>query len=139
MGIESNGSLKGCPSLQSQAYVRGSLLDRPLAEVWPQLAVRRTVEDLWGFCRTCPYAEGCLAGCTFTSHALFGRPGNNPYCHYRAKTLAERGVRERLVLKERAPGAPFDHALFDLLEEPLDAPDPKPPTPRQLVRKQVSA
>jgi hypothetical protein len=118
--------------------VRGNILDRPLAEVFPELAVRRTVEDLWGFCRTCPYAEDCLAGCTFTSHAFFGRPGNNPYCHYRAKTLAERGLRERLQLKTRAPGVPFDHALFELVEEPLDAPDPKPPTPRQLVRKQAT-
>lgn len=135
MGIESDGALKGCPSLQTQAYVRGNIVEQPLAEVWPKLAVRRTVDDLWGFCRTCPFAATCLAGCTFTSHAFFGRPGNNPYCHYRAKALSERGVRERLSLKERAPGTPFDHALFEIHEEPIDAPDPKPPTPRQLVRK----
>ncbi|MBK7858663.1 MAG: radical SAM protein [Archangiaceae bacterium] len=138
MGIESSGALKGCPSLQSDAYVRGSLAKEELAEVWSRLAVRRTVEDLWGFCKSCPYAETCLGGCTFTAHAFFGRPGNNPYCHYRARTLAARGVRERLVLKQQAPGRPFDHALFELVEEPLDAPDVKPPTPRQLVKRSVA-
>ncbi len=139
MGIESDGSLKGCPSLQSSVYVKGNVLDEPVAKAWPKLAVRRTVDDLWGFCRTCPFAQACLAGCTFTSHAFFGRPGNNPYCHYRAKTLAESGRRERLVLKARAPGAPFDNGLFEIVEEALDAPDPRPPTPRQLVRKQEAS
>ena len=50
------------------------------------------MEDLWGFCRTCPFAEVCLGGCSFTAHALFGRPGNNPYCSFRARTLAAVGV-----------------------------------------------
>src|SRR5438046_203772 len=131
LGIESNGALKGCPSLQSDAYVRGNVLEQPLPVVWPKLAVRRTVEDLWGFCRSCPFAEACLSGCTFTGHAFFGRPGNNPYCHCRARAHAERGVRERLVLRRSAPGTPFDHGLFEIVEEPLDAPDVKPPTPRQ--------
>ncbi len=139
MGIESDGALKGCPSLQTESYVRGNVLEEPLPRVWPKLAVRRTVEDLWGFCRTCPFAQKCLAGCTFTSHAFFGRPGNNPYCHYRAKTLAEAGVRERLQLKARAPGTPFDHALFEIVEEPIGAPDIKPPTPRQLIKKYAAA
>ena len=48
----------------------------------------RTVEDLWGFCRTCYYADECRAGCTWTSDVLFGRPGNNPFCHHRVLELA---------------------------------------------------
>ena len=52
-------------------------------EIWndaPELAFarRRTVDDLWGFCRTCPFAATCMGGCTFTAHALFGRPGQQP-------------------------------------------------------------
>ncbi len=50
-----------------------------------------------------------MGGCTFTAHAVFGRPGNNPYCHYRARTLASAGRRERLVPKTAAPGTPFDN------------------------------
>ncbi len=140
MGIEADGAVKGCPSLQSRHYIGGSLKDRPLEEIWnktPQLAFARTrtVEDLWGFCRTCPFAKTCMGGCTFTAHSLFDRPGNNPYCHYRARVFASQGKRERLVLKESAPGKPFDNGRFEIVEEAFDAPDPRPPTPRDLVKK----
>lgn len=141
MGIEAHGAVKGCPSLQ-QAYVGGSVTTSSLRELWdssPQLAFARgrTVEALWGFCRTCPFAEQCLGGCTFTAHAVLGRPGNNPLCYFRAKSLAKRGVRERLVLREAAPGSPFDNGRFELVEEPFDAPDTRPPTPRDLVKKRA--
>lgn len=148
MGIESDGAVKGCPSLQTHAYVGGSLRSQGLKEIWEGagrvgFARRRTVDDLWGFCRSCPFAEVCLGGCTFTAHALFGRPGNNPYCHYRARTLAARGERERLVPTTPAGGDPFDHGLFELVVEPLAAPEPSPPRPAEelvrLTRKPVRA
>lgn len=128
MGIESSGAVKGCPSLQSAHYVGGSLKKEPLAAIWenaPELGFTRarTVESLWGFCKTCDFAEVCLGGCTFTAHALLGRPGNNPYCHFRARTFAKKGLRERLVLAEAAPGHPFDNGRFDLVVEPLDTPE----------------
>jgi radical SAM protein with 4Fe4S-binding SPASM domain len=141
LGIESDGGVKGCPSLQSGAYVGGSLRRQPLADIWaeaPELsfARARTAEDLWGFCRTCPFAEVCLGGCSFTAHALFGRPGNNPYCHFRARTLAAQGKRERLVPGAPAEGRPFDHGLFDIVVEDLHAPEATAPaeTPEQLVQ-----
>jgi radical SAM protein with 4Fe4S-binding SPASM domain len=140
MGIESDGAVKGCPSLQTAAYVGGNLRQRPLAEIWagaPELAFARarTVDDLWGFCRTCPFAEVCLGGCSFTAHAVFGRSGNDPYCHFRARTLAKQGKRERLVPGAAAPGRPFDHGLFDAVVEDLDAPDPRATIPPEaLVR-----
>ena len=76
-------------------------------------------------------------GCTFTAHAVLGRPGNNPLCYFRAQSLKKQGKRERLVLKQSAPGLPFDNGRFELVEEPFDAPDPKPPTPRELVKKRA--
>jgi radical SAM protein with 4Fe4S-binding SPASM domain len=140
LGIESDGAVKGCPSLQTDAYVGGNLRTQSLGEIWdsaPELAFTRarTTAELWGFCATCPFAAVCLGGCTFTAHALFGRPGNNPYCHFRARTLAAQGKRERLVPKEPAQGKPFDNGLFDLLDEPLDAPEPEGPRePEKLVQ-----
>ncbi len=129
MGIESDGAVKGCPSLQTSHYVGGNVRARPLAELWRADSPlgfnrARTVEDLWGFCRTCDFADPCLGGCSFTAHAILGRPGNNPYCHYRARTLAKQGLRERLVPAAAAPGTPFDNGTFDLVVEPLDAADP---------------
>jgi radical SAM protein with 4Fe4S-binding SPASM domain len=129
LGIESDGAVKGCPSLQTRHYVGGNLRERSLAAIWkdsPELAFNRarTVADLWGFCRTCDFAADCLGGCTFTAHSLLGRPGNNPYCHYRARTHARRGLRERLVPGAAADGLPFDNGVFEVVVEPLDAPDP---------------
>jgi radical SAM protein with 4Fe4S-binding SPASM domain len=137
MGIEANGGIKGCPSLQP-AYVGGTTRERSIAETWdtaPELAFtrKRTVDDLWGFCRTCAFAEHCMGGCSFTAHSIFGRPGNNPYCHYRARTLAKQGLRERLVPATSAPGEPFDHGTFTLVTEPLDAPAAVLP-PERLVQ-----
>jgi radical SAM protein with 4Fe4S-binding SPASM domain len=138
MGIESDGAVKGCPSLQTSAYVGGNVRKLPIAQIWakaPELAFtrRRTVDDLWGFCRTCPFAGDCLGGCSFTAHSVFGRPGNNPYCQFRARTFAKRGLRERLVPATPAPGEPFDNGTFEIVVEPLDAPDVIEP-PERLVQ-----
>jgi len=139
MGVESDGAVKGCPSLQTSHYVGGNLRERPLREIWdqsPELAFtrQRSVDDLWGFCQKCPFASVCLGGCSFTAHAVLGRPGNNPYCHFRARTLAAQGQRERLVLRQQAPGLPFDNGLFELVLEPLDAPDGDLPPIKRAAR-----
>ena len=152
MGIESDGAVKGCPSLQTASYVGGTLkgaTKSTLKEIWenaPELAFtrERTPSDpsdpsdprirLWGYCASCDFGEVCLGGCTFTAHAFFGRPGNNPYCHHRARVMKSRGVRERLVLQKPAPGTPFDHARFDLIEEPFDGPDDRPMRRIDLVK-----
>jgi radical SAM protein with 4Fe4S-binding SPASM domain len=138
MGIESDGGIKGCPSLQSAHYVGGNVKQEPLAQIWkesPRLGFNRarTVDDLWGFCRTCPFAEVCMGGCSFTAHAVFGRPGNNPFCMFRATSLAKEGKRERLVPGQAASGLPFDNGLFDVVVEDLHAPEPAAPAREQLV------
>ena len=142
MGIESDGSVKGCPSLQTAHYVGGSLKERPLAAIWEDSAElaftrARTMDDLWGFCRTCDFAETCLGGCTFTAHALLGRAGNNPYCHFRARTMAKQGLREQLVLAQAAPGQPFDNGVFDLIVEASDAPEPAVANATQRLKKRL--
>jgi radical SAM protein with 4Fe4S-binding SPASM domain len=122
LGIEANGDVKGCPSLPSHDYVGGNVREHSLRDIWERASAlrftrERTADDLWGFCRSCYYAHECLAGCTWTTHALFGRPGNNPFCHHRALELQRRGRRERLVRREAPPGAPFDHGRFEIVEE----------------------
>ncbi|MEZ4340052.1 MAG: radical SAM protein [Sandaracinaceae bacterium] len=139
MGIESDGAVKGCPSLQTASYVGGTIGDRTIREIWdeaPALAFtrERSRSDLSGFCAECPYADTCLGGCSFTAHAFFGRPGNQPYCHFRAIHHRSRGLRERLVATDPANGRPFDHGLFEIVVEPLDAPEPAAPAREALVR-----
>jgi len=122
LGIESNGDLKGCPSLPSAPYVGGNLREHSLEHLWSQTAELRfsrdrTLDELWGFCRDCYYAETCRGGCSWTAHTLLGRRGNMPLCYHRAETLRERGIRERLVRAEQAPGDPFDFGRFEVVEE----------------------
>jgi radical SAM protein with 4Fe4S-binding SPASM domain len=108
--------------LPTASYVGGNLKLTPLAELLAREPLRRLAErdasSLWGFCRTCYYAEICKGGCSWTAHATLGRPGNNPFCHHRALELQRRGLRERLVVGEPAPGEPFDHGIMSLAEEP---------------------
>jgi radical SAM protein with 4Fe4S-binding SPASM domain len=123
IGIEANGDIKGCPSLPTRGWVGGNVRDHSVQTIWERSAPLRytrdlTVEGLWGYCRSCYYAEVCKGGCTWTSASLFERPGNNPYCHHRALEFASRGLRERLVRTEAAPGEPFDHGRWAIIIEP---------------------
>ncbi|ACL57904.1 radical SAM/SPASM domain-containing protein [Methylobacterium nodulans] len=122
LGIEADGRLKGCPSLPSADYTMGNVRDHSLAQLWAKRTPNRPIaaaEDLWGFCWTCPHATRCRGGCTWTSHVLFGRRGNNPFCHYRALALAERGFAEAIEPVSVAPGEPFDFGRHRIVELPL--------------------
>lgn len=132
MGIESDGAIKGCPSLQTSSYVAGRWsAERSLKDLWNDAPIlrfteRSRVDELWGRCKTCEFAAVCQGGCSFTAHAFFGRRGNNPYCHYRALRLKKEGLRERLVMTRPAQGMPFDHGHFEIVEEPFEAPLEEP-------------
>ncbi|HET8781816.1 MAG TPA: GDL motif peptide-associated radical SAM/SPASM maturase [Pyrinomonadaceae bacterium] len=126
LGIEADGTIKGCPSLPTHPYAGGKIRDLSLENIWwntEELAINRsrTSRELWGFCGSCYYANVCKAGCTWTSHSLLGRAGNNPFCHHRALELSKQGLRERIVQVEKAPGVPFDHGRFELILEKSDA------------------
>jgi radical SAM protein with 4Fe4S-binding SPASM domain len=128
LGIEANGDIKGCPSLPSDGWVGGNVREHSLEQIWERAqALRynreRGVADLWGYCRTCYYADECRAGCTWMASSLFARPGNNPYCHHRALDFASQNLRERMVLVNAAPGNPFDHGRWEIVVEPLADPD----------------
>jgi len=131
LGIEADGAIKGCPSLPTSAYTGGNIRDHSLWEIVEQTEELRFnlgagtpqgAAHLWGFCKTCEFAELCRGGCTWTAHVFFNRRGNNPYCHHRALVQAERGMRERVFPKVRAQGLPFDNGEFELIEEPIDTP-----------------
>ncbi len=141
LGLEANGDVKGCPSLPTSDYVGGNVRDHSLRDIWERAAPlrftrERTVDDLWGYCRTCYYAEACLAGCSWTTHVLFGRPGNNPYCHHRAIELARDGKRERLVKTAPAEGMPFDYARYEIVEEPWPDGEPRPAASSDLANRE---
>lgn len=124
LGIESDGTVKGCPSLPTAPYTGGNVRDMALEEIWHhaealRFARERTIEELWGFCRTCYYADVCRGGCSWTAHSTLGRRGNNPFCYHRVVQLRRKGQRERLVQVERAPDLPYDFGRFEIVVEPI--------------------
>jgi radical SAM protein with 4Fe4S-binding SPASM domain len=124
LGIEADGAIKGCPSLHTVPWTGGNIRDASLQDIWERSAALRymrdrTVDDLWGYCRTCYYADVCRAGCTWTGFSLFGKPGNNPLCHHRVLEMRRQGKRERLVQVEAPPGTPFDHGKFEIVVEEI--------------------
>ena len=124
-GIEADGTIKSCPGLPSP-YAGGNVRDKRLREIWENaeplaFVRRRTVDDLWGFCRTCYYAETCMAGCTWTAHALLGRAGNNPMCHHRALEM-DKGPARAAGQGQGRRRPSFDHGEFEIVVEPAAAP-----------------
>jgi radical SAM protein with 4Fe4S-binding SPASM domain len=123
LGIESDGTVKGCPTLPTESYAAGNVRDMSIEDLWGRAEMLRftrdrTTDELWGFCKTCYYADECRAGCSWTVHTTLGRRGNNPFCYHRVTQLRRRGIRERLVPVERAPNKPYDHGRFEIVEEP---------------------
>ncbi len=129
LGIEADGAIKGCPSLPTTAYTGGNIRDyslRTIIEETEELRFNlgadtpKGTSHLWGFCKTCEFAELCRGGCSWTAHVFFDKRGNNPYCHHRALTQEKGGIRERVFLQRRADGNPFDNGEFALIEEPIN-------------------
>jgi nif11-class peptide radical SAM maturase 3 len=133
LGIEADGAIKGCPSLPTTAYTGGNIRDyslRTIVEETEELRFNlgagtpQGTEHLWGFCKTCEFAELCRGGCSWTAHVFFDKRGNNPYCHHRALTQAKQGIRERVILERAAEGNPFDNGEFKVIEESINTPLP---------------
>jgi radical SAM protein with 4Fe4S-binding SPASM domain len=129
ISIESDGTVKACPSLPTAPYTGGNVRTLAIEEIWAHAeAIRfvrdRTTAELWGYCKTCYYADVCRAGCSFTAHTTLGRRGNNPFCYHRAADLRKKGLRERLVHAEAAGGVPYDFGRFEIALEPWPSADP---------------
>jgi radical SAM protein with 4Fe4S-binding SPASM domain len=120
LGLEADGKIKGCPSLPAERYSGGVTRDVSIREALAALApktIRRDGNRGRGFCGSCYYWNVCRGGCTWIADALSGKRGDNPYCYYRARELAKRGLRERVVKIKEAPGLPFDTGRFETVLE----------------------
>ena len=93
IGIEANGDVKGCLSLQARIggrdpFVEGNLRRRTLRDIWTApgaFAFNRDVgpDQLTGGCRACRFATLCRGGARCVSSAVLGRLTEDPYCWYR--------------------------------------------------------
>jgi radical SAM protein with 4Fe4S-binding SPASM domain len=89
LGIQSDGSVKGCLSLPD-AFVVGNLREHSLGELWngEAFASLRVPGERSGFCAECPHGQVCEGGCTDLAVTYRSQPGDNPMCLYRIEQQA---------------------------------------------------
>ncbi|MBI2896953.1 MAG: radical SAM protein [Deltaproteobacteria bacterium] len=102
IGIEADGGVKGCLSLQAKwgdrdPFVEGNLKERTLADVWydpRSFSFNRdfTEDALTGVCAGCPKGGLCRGGARCVSSAVSGLLTEDPYCYYRLAGEAERPI-----------------------------------------------
>jgi MoaA/NifB/PqqE/SkfB family radical SAM enzyme len=99
IGIQADGSVKGCLSLQPRAgeadrFVEGSLRTESLESIWfrpDAFAYNRHFElgNLRGACAKCSHAALCRGGATCVAYAYSGEVGCDPMCYYQMAGLSE--------------------------------------------------
>ena len=107
LGIEADGGLKGCLSLQAKPggcdpFVEANVRDAPLAELWSRpgmFAYNRDFDraSLGGFCASCSHAGLCRGGARCVAAAFTGALAEDPYCYHRVASLARGDWRRDLV------------------------------------------
>jgi MoaA/NifB/PqqE/SkfB family radical SAM enzyme len=101
IGIEADGGVKGCLSLQprdpgADPFREASLAEASLDEIWHRpgiFAYNRdfTLDQLRGFCRRCAHAALCRGGARCVSASVTGDVREDPYCYHRLATQGEHG------------------------------------------------
>jgi radical SAM protein with 4Fe4S-binding SPASM domain len=97
VGIEANGNVRGCLSIQADGFVEGNLNEKSFHEIWNApgaFAYTRGFEPhlLAGSCKACEYGEICRGGCTFMAVAASGHAHDNPYCLHRVGRVDVAGL-----------------------------------------------
>ncbi len=100
IGIEANGGIKGCLSMQafgggSDPFLEGNVRERSLSDIWfgeQAFAYNRQFDedDLTGFCRGCRHRRACRGGAKCVAAAVTQCVSEDPYCYYRVASLATR-------------------------------------------------
>jgi MoaA/NifB/PqqE/SkfB family radical SAM enzyme len=91
IGIESDGGVKGCLSMQGwkeggvDRFLEGNVRQRPLADLWfdpERFAYNRqfSPDSLEGECARCSQARLCRGGARCVAAAFTGGLGEDPYC-----------------------------------------------------------
>ena len=86
IGLGSDGTVRGCLSLQRDEYKEANVRERSLKEIWNDenlFSYNRKFDCsmLTGYCKTCVYSSVCKGGCLRAATANGGRC--NPYCLYK--------------------------------------------------------
>jgi len=128
IGIESDGGVKGCLSMQAREgehdpFIEGNLREASLADLWFRpgaFAYNREfcLDDLSGFCRHCSKALKCRGGAKCVSSAATGSMGEDPYCYHRIAAIESRpGLHKALTQGAAAASAALVLSVSGCWEE----------------------
>jgi MoaA/NifB/PqqE/SkfB family radical SAM enzyme len=136
IGIEANGGIKGCLSMQAfgggaDPFLEGNIRTRSLKSIWQDpsaFAYNRqfSPDDLTGYCARCRHHRVCRGGAKCVAAAATGSVSEDPYCYFKIAQMATSGPYRKLgrhiataasVLTLMCAGC----AGYDMAEEP--APD----------------
>ncbi len=98
LGIESDGTIKGCLSLYPEIsegkdpFAEGTVREKSLREIWENkdgFSYNRKFDKrkVKGFCRSCKHIDICRGGCSQSAYFATGSRYENPYCLYRLESL----------------------------------------------------
>ena len=114
IGIEADGGVKGCLSLQAKfegrdPFIEGNLRGESLADIWRRpgaFAYNRdfTVDALTGPCQGCRYGWLCRGGAHCMAAASSGTLTENDFCFYHLASQ-ERGRRQAVLAQSAAAAA----------------------------------
>jgi len=98
IGIESDGTIKGCLSLypeisdKKDPFAEGNIRKKSLKEIWGNkngFSYNRRFDKrkVRGYCRKCEFLELCRCGCSEVAYYASGSRYENPYCLHRLEAL----------------------------------------------------
>ncbi len=92
LGIESNGNIKGCLSIQpghdqDSRFIEGNTRQHQLKDLWfsrMNFVYNRQISDenLRGICKKCPNGKRCRGGAKCMAISMTGKMRGSPYCYY---------------------------------------------------------
>lgn len=88
LGIESDGTVKGCLSIRNEDAKEGNVRKGSIKEIWEEAGKFKYNRDfdvsmLKGDCVGCEYGLRCRGGCESQSTAFFNEFHHAPFCFYR--------------------------------------------------------
>lgn len=97
IGIESNGGIKGCLSMQAfrgenDIFLEGNIRERSLESIWKDphaFSYNRqfSVDNLTGSCKKCAHGAACRGGARCVSAASQQKLTENQFCYHRVANM----------------------------------------------------
>ena len=116
IGLEANGTIKGCPSLPTDPFSLGKSNESGFKKLETVFEISDSPYQnrINGFCADCPFSNVCWSGCGWSATTTMGQKGDNPYCMFRS--IVNYGIAQYEQLEQQSEGdlGPFEYGINKL-------------------------